>query len=167
MPTPTYDLIGSTTLGTAATNISFTSIPNSYKDLIVIFDTTKATAGADSLNFRLNNDSSSIYNGVIMEANGSLTNARLYSNSGDGVMNWNYSIVNSTTRGLAILQLMDYSATDKHKTILARSGSSSTAIAAAAVRYATTSAISSIQFFTGGGSTLAIGTSIYIYGIVS
>jgi hypothetical protein len=62
---------------------------------------------------------------------------------------------------------MDYSATDKHKTILARSGSSSTAIAAAAVRYATTSAISSIQFFTGGGSTLAIGTSIYIYGIVS
>ena len=61
--------------------------------------------------------------------------------------------------------LLDYSATDKHKTILVRFGSNSDSIAlAAAGRWASTSAITSIRIYRETGS-FAIGSTFELYGV--
>jgi len=66
---------------------------------------------------------------------------------------------------LSIVQFMDYSATDKHKTILVREGrlGSEDQMGALAQRWANTSAINTIKFYVTSG-TLSAGT-ISLYGI--
>ena len=60
MPTSTYDLIASNVLTSSASNIEFTSIPSTYRDLVIVMTVT-----ADSASFgrmRFNNNSGSNYN---------------------------------------------------------------------------------------------------------
>jgi hypothetical protein len=61
---------------------------------------------------------------------------------------------------------MDYSATDKHKTVLVRSNAASTGVEAIAQRWASTAAITSILVFPSTGSWAAGGT-FSLYGIVA
>jgi len=64
------------------------------------------------------------------------------------------------TDGATVIQIMDYTATDKHKSVLVRANSGS-ATAAHAGRWANTSAINEINF----NSSLPAGATIHIYGI--
>jgi hypothetical protein len=40
MPTPTYTPLATVTLGSSASSVTFSSIPGTYRDLILIFDGT-------------------------------------------------------------------------------------------------------------------------------
>jgi hypothetical protein len=65
---------------------------------------------------------------------------------------------------------MDYSTTDKHKSVLVRentAGSSTTLVVAKAGRWANTSAITSIYLFVSGGYSFATGTTVALYGVVA
>ena len=68
-----------------------------------------------------------------------------------------------------IIQAMDYSATDKHKTVLARQNAAAYQTYAGALRFGTTDAITSIQFLTANASTIKYdaGTTFNLYGIAS
>jgi hypothetical protein len=70
-----------------------------------------------------------------------------------------------------IIQIMDYSATDKHKTVLIRerfygSTSSDVRVAALAARWASTSAISTISIFLNSGN-IAAGARFDLYGVIA
>jgi hypothetical protein len=75
----------------------------------------------------------------------------------------------STTAGnhVGIVQIMDYSATDKHKTSLARSNRADSGVDASAIRWANTAAINSITLLQTNGRTLEAGATIALYGIAS
>jgi hypothetical protein len=75
--------------------------------------------------------------------------------------NW----VAKTTVSSVIFQIMDYSATDKHKTILYRYDRD-TLTRADASRWANTSAITTIEWDI-QGQTFAAGSTFSLYGIVS
>ena len=68
--------------------------------------------------------------------------------------------------GNAVLQIMDYSATDKHKTALARNNVAGIGVEASATRWANTAAITSVQVYVDTGS-FAIGTTLSLYAIAS
>ena len=56
MPTPTYTPLATVTLGTSAASVTFSSIPATYRDLILIFDgtgsgSTGKAAVLDNFNF--------------------------------------------------------------------------------------------------------------------
>jgi hypothetical protein len=62
VPTPDVVMLADTTLGSAATNITFTSISASYKHLRIILQTRGDTAGTvEAFNMQFNGDSSTNY----------------------------------------------------------------------------------------------------------
>jgi hypothetical protein len=165
MPTPTYDLLASNVLSSNASSVTFSSIPATYRDLVLVV-TAKITVGTGGASMRFNADSGSNYNMVTMEGTGSATQ----SGSGSGYNALYVNLNNGelyTGPTVSIIQIMDYSATNKHKSTLHRAnGLSSTSVGATAGRWASTSAINSIEY-RGSGATFATGSSFYLYGIVS
>jgi hypothetical protein len=153
MPTSTYVPLATTTLGSSASSITFSSIPATYRDLIIVGNPLGAEAAA-----RFNGDSGSNYNGLQMWGNGS------------NPLSSNFSATSSFLGGInqdPIAQIMDYSATDKHKMVLVRRGiASATFVAGQVNRWANTSAITTIAIIATSGSFTA-GSRFDLYGIVA
>ena len=154
MATTTYTPIASITLGSSASSVTFSSIPQDYRDLVLVFG-GQGSAFA-SYEIRLNEDAS---NGsqIYMRGDG----GGPFSTS-ESKISWNFGAQQST----AILHIFDYSATDKHKTTLQRSGNPSDFVFAFAGRYASTSAITSLEVGD-ASATLAAGSTLALYGIAS
>lgn len=158
MATPTYTLIDSTVLGTASSSVTFSSIPATYRDLVLVCDVASAAGGGFGY-VQFNGDTGGNYNYVRMLGDGSST----YSASGaSGSANAQIGYVRSTAKGVRIVQIMDYSATDKHKSMLVRSNEQD--VGAWANRWASTSAITSVSVYVSGQS-FAAGSTFYLYGI--
>jgi hypothetical protein len=67
-----------------------------------------------------------------------------------------------------ILQIMDYSATDKHKTALLRESENQiTTVLAEAQRWANTNAITTLTVVPQTGPNLASGSTFSLYGVIS
>lgn len=154
MATPTYTLIDSTVLGSAASSVTFTSIPADYRDLVLVVNNSANTGIVIEAQF--NNDTGSNYYGVEMYGDGSSTTSGTRTGS-----EFDFRILG----GFHIVQIMDYSATDKDKTCLQRYNSSSIA-GAQALRWDNTAAITEIDLNASSG-TFAIGTSFYLYGVAA
>lgn len=161
MPTNTYTALATVTLGGSDNEIIFNSIPGTYRDLIVVFDGATTTVNV-ALRIRPNSDSAN-GNSVYMYGTGS-------SAASGTASNMDFFYTDSTSRYSGVLQIMDYSATDKHKTMLVRTGAGSSDpnnfVWAFAQRWASTSAITSLQLIT-SSSTITAGSTFSLFGIVS
>ena len=147
------------TLGSSASSVTFSNIPNTYRDLILIFDGTGSTTIETLLRF--NSDSGANYPQVGMRGLG--TSASSAASTETGI--YTYGRV-TTSRGNIIYQIMDYSVTDKHKTVLLRGNAADHSTAATAARWANTSVISSINFSTASG-TISSGSTFALYGVIA
>lgn len=89
------------------------------------------------------------------------------SGSGASFTQSNSNLLNagSDSRTVAVVQVMDYSATDKHKTSLIRIDSTNTT-SAIAQRWASTTAVNSLTFSIGSG-VFAIGSTFSLYGVIA
>jgi hypothetical protein len=164
MPTPTYISLATVTLGSSSSSVTLSSIPGTYRDLVLI---SQASVLADStgIRFRFNGDSGFNYPGVFMESTsfegpqGGLTNTNRISTS---------TRINELTTNPHnyILQIMDYSASDKHKVALLRSngGLYPSSVNASCSRWANTSVINSINI-SPNASSFAAGSTFNLYGI--
>jgi len=159
MPTPTYTPLATVTLGTAVSSVSFSAIPASYRDLIFVFNGT--TTIDDGVGLRFNGDTGSNYSNVRMFGNSggagsdTSTTTRIPTTAG-----------NSSLRTAFISQVMDYSATDKHKTVLTRNNITDNNVTAIAGRWANTAAITSVTVLS-PGSTITSGSTISLYGVIA
>jgi hypothetical protein len=155
MPTPTYTPLATVTLGGTASSVTFSSIPATYRDLVLVVN--GKTSGNQSTGLRFNSDSGSNYSMVRMFTTSSSTSTTTFGllTTGD-----------PTADTLSIAQIMDYSATDKHKTFLVRSNITANNTAAHAVRWADTDAITSVEVVA-ISTTWAVGTTFGLYGIAS
>jgi hypothetical protein len=158
MATPTYTLIDSVTLGSSATTVTFASIPQNYRDLILVADYSLSAANR-SARLTLNNDTTNKYFWVTMVGDGSSAYSQTASNQ--YYLDFGYL----TDKTLSIIQFLDYSATDKHKSTLARTNNPGDEGAQAyAGRWASTSAITEIDLFA-GSADYSTGSTFYLYGI--
>jgi hypothetical protein len=153
MATPTYDLLESVTLASAASSVTFSSIDQSYGDLILTISST----GSGNTYVRFNSDSGSNYSSVSMAGDGSSTSSYAATEAFGRLSNAS----RNSTPSIYVGQIMDYSATDKHKSWLSRENIS-TFVAAIAGRWANTSAITQIELVSG---TYNSGSVISLYGI--
>jgi hypothetical protein len=160
MGTPTYTPLATITLGTTASTVTFSSIPATYRDLVLVINHLPTnSAGAQ---IQVNNDTTgSNYANVVMEGDGSTT----VSYTGTGYM-VTPAYGNSTTRQTVIASFMDYSATNKHKTVLTKGGNSAIGTGAAASRWANTAAINLIKIYHGTQQFTA-GSTFSLYGIAA
>lgn len=156
--TGTYTLIASNTLGTAAGSLTFSSIPSTYTDLILICD-IKASAINNEVWIQCNGDTAANYSATTLVGNGSTPASYKYSNT-----NYAYPQV-STDPGSqnAIVQFMDYANTTTNKTILSRSNNVANLVQTTVSMWRSTSAITSILVYANG--TYPIGATFKLYGI--
>lgn len=157
MATPTYELIETTTLASSASSVTFTSITQDYRDLVLVVNLLAASASNASV--RINSDSASNYSRVFMLGSGSSATSTAQTTNTIFLMG---NSATDTTNG--ILQIMDYSATDKHKSCLQRSNQDY--VFAQAVRWADTSAVTALEIYKGANS-FAVGSSFSLYGIAA
>ena len=159
--TPTYVPLGTITLASGVTSATFSSIPAGYRDLIIVVNGGRTT-GTAAVEVRFNSDTGANYSWLSMFGNGSSTGSNTQGAFNTFIpMAWNANITTSFDY-MGIAQVMDYSATDKHKTMLVRNGRASGATEAIAGRWANTAAINTIQIIVG---TAIAGTTISIYGV--
>ena len=161
MATPTYDLLESTKLASSTSSFTFSSINQTYGDLVVVFE-AYGVGGNVNFNIRLNGDSGNNYNFV----DASSLSGNYSGNTNDisqyGLISNAGSDINEALP--VSIDLIDYTSTSKHKTCLIRDGRYSSYTDMVALRYASTSAITSITIYTGSNS-YGVGSFFKLYGI--
>jgi hypothetical protein len=116
-PGKDFDSIATTTLTTAASSITFSSIPSTYRHLQIrgIMRTDRAGQPKDQLRMTFNSDSSANY--VAHYLNGDGTSAVSSANTGLTFIN-NNSVPGATTPtvfGVVTIDILDYTNTAKYK----------------------------------------------------
>jgi hypothetical protein len=155
----TYESIATQTLGASAASVTFSSIPATYTDLVLIHAGT--TDANRDISIRFNGDSGSNYSRTLLFGDGSSAGSGRDSNS--TLINFNFQ---NTTESTCVAQIMNYSNTTTNKTLLSRENPVSTAAAAIVGLWRDTSAITSITIAPGAG-TLSSGSTFTLYGIKS
>jgi len=150
----TYIALATRTLSGPVTQVTFSSIPSTFRDLILVVSGT-----ADPLsNFgvQFNSDTSSNYRTVAMTGNGSSPTSFSQTTT--------FALMGrlGPTHSVNILNIMDYSATNKHKTVLARGGPGNELVRASATRWNNNNAINRITVVF---AALNAGTTLSLYGI--
>jgi len=156
MATPTYTLLDSTVLSSSAASVTFSSISQDFRDLVLVREFTSTSNHYAYAQF--NGDTGSNYSWVTVQAQASLASGAGTSTAIFGALGF------TTVAGLDITQIMDYSATDKHKTVLQRSNNLSY-VGAAAYRWANTAAITSIASISSSSNQFAAGSTFKLFGI--
>jgi hypothetical protein len=155
----TYEPIATTTLGSAQSTVTFSSIPATYTDIIAVIN--GKTTGPVSVDMRLNNDTSTNYSFTRIVGNGS--SASSSRGSSDTKMQIN-SGSSDTEREIIIMQLLNYSNSTTFKTALVRANNAGQSTSAFAGLYRSTSVINRIDFLA-TGTTFVVGSTFTLYGI--
>lgn len=169
MPTATYEPIATTTLGSAASSITFSSIPVTYSDLRLVLVATAASNVSCCL--RINGLTSSIYtNNSIRVAGSGPTEASGSQTVDTTIYLGTNSSLNTTIPTMWTMDFIHYLGTNGHKmfayTITAdKDGATSGSMERGIGRCATTSAVSSISVYP-NGANFNSGTTATLYGIL-
>jgi hypothetical protein len=162
----TYTPIASQTLASDTASVIFSSIPQNYTDLILVFNgkSTNAGSSTNGMRCRLNGDSSALYSGTNMAGNASNATSGRYSSS--TFFEGGEIAQASATSTLNIMHFMNYSNTTTFKSFLIRSNVASSIVQAQIGLYRSTSAITSIELSRDfGTNNLATGSTFNLYGI--
>jgi hypothetical protein len=157
MPTPTYIALATTTLGSAAASVTFSSIPATFRDLVFVFDGI-GNAGNGRITFNSDSTMTNYKQVRMYDFSGTVASDVLDDNL------WNLGSL--ANRQNAIVQIQDYAQTDKHKTSLIRHNTPSTAVGASATRWANTNAITTITITQLSG-TFSAGSTFSLYGVAA
>ena len=156
--------IATTTLSSAASFITFSSIAATYTDLRLVFVGTSAASGSIVVQF--NSDTGFNYSRTYLAGDGSSASSGRASN--DEMQLTLYNNLSSTIPSMRTMDIFSY-AGSTYKTVLTTessdyNGSGSTVRAVQMWR--NTAAITSIKLTTNGAATYAIGTTATLYGIL-
>jgi hypothetical protein len=170
MPTNTYVALATQTLSSSAATITFSSIPQGYTDLVLVF---QCAASSANMNFdiRVGNgtvDSGSNYSGTyLVGASGGASSSRL---SNQDLMRTGQNCFIRTSGDVfqCISQFMNYSNTTTNKTVIHRLGNANQSTVESSVSlYSNTAAINIITIGSFSGATMAAGTTASLYGIAA
>jgi hypothetical protein len=145
--------IATITLQQATSTVTFSGIPDTYRDLVFTFN--GSGAASQPIYFRFNNDFGANYPSI-----------RMYNTAADAQTPPEIGFGN--TNLVATVQVFDYSVTDKHKTSLIRWGNAdgTSYVMAWATRWANTAKIHTININSASGN-LAAGATFSLYGRVA
>lgn len=158
MATNTYVALDKVTLATATSTITFSSIPATYTDLVMV--ASLSSSGTTYSGIRFNGDTASNYSltdiygtgsGVVSSRQANITGGGSGDTSGSGTV--------------LIYQINDYANTTTYKTTISRNGSPSTNVVASTCLWRSTAAINSITIYTGTADNWVTGSTFELYGI--
>ena len=165
----TYEPIASTTLSSTVSDFTFTSIPGTYTDLILVLALSEASGNVRGGVIQVGNgsvDTGTNYSGTYLHGSGSAaSSARLSSQSNLRIGRY----MNVNGRLLVTAHFMSYANTNVFKTVLCslanQADSSDPSVAREVGLWRSTSAITDIKVFCGSPATLASGSVLSLYGV--
>jgi hypothetical protein len=168
----TYTLIEGKTLTTTAASVTFTSIPQTYTDLLIKFSArSTSTAGADiyaNLRVQFNSDTGNNYNGILLFANlGNPGSGSYTSQSGNLFSYANGNVTTASTFSNMEIYIPNYTGSNKKTSSVdgvVENNASNGFVEMAAEIWTGTSAITTIDLVSIYGSHTANST-FYLYGI--
>jgi hypothetical protein len=158
----TYEPIATTTLGSTATTVSFTSIPGTYTDLVLVTSIKAATTNTNQW-MRFNSDSGTNYSSTNLYGTGTSALSTIQS-SQDKINSVLSGFLTTAENSPGIYNIMNYSNTTTFKTMISRFNNTGVVAQAEVSLYRSTSAITSIEIFTTPDS-FAVGSTLTLYGI--
>jgi hypothetical protein len=102
----TYEPIATTTLGTAGTSITFSSIPATYTDLRLVY--VGSTSSSDGISVRVNGDTASNYSDTSMEGRGTVAASQNLTNRTFWSLAGFWSANTDTTKFMQTLDIFSY-----------------------------------------------------------
>jgi hypothetical protein len=161
----TYEKIATTTITTNTASYTFTSIPGTYTDLVLIIGNGEHS-DASQTTVQFNSDTGSNYSRTAISASSSSVTSVQSTSATSLMLEWNgYPSVNSSKDYTGIWNFMNYANTTTYKTVIGRGSSVSTGIAASVGLWRSTSAITSIKLQP-SNTSFFISYGVYtLYGI--
>lgn len=158
----TYEAISTTTLGSAATSITFSSIPGTYTDLRVVLTLKPASGTRPYLQF--NSDTGNNYSRTALYGDGTAADTLRSSN----VANISITPADSSQVSLWTYDILSY-AGSTNKTVLGTTSqdeNGSGYVSRAVGLWRNTSAITTIYLYSTVSNSFASGTTATLYGIL-
>jgi hypothetical protein len=166
----TYTELKRTVLSTSASTITLDNIPQNYTDLVLVFQCSAASANMN-WDLRVGNgtvDSGSNYSATYLVGGSGGASSNRVSNQDRLRLGFSAFIQSSGGVFTAITQFMNYSNTTTNKTVISRDGNANQSVVEAATGlWRSTAAINIITMGDFGGSTMAAGTTVSLYGIAN
>jgi hypothetical protein len=167
---PTNDLIASTTLSSAANSITFSSIPQTYTDIVSVWYVPNTSGQGQDIFCRVNG-ATGVYGFQSLDGYAtSVTAARSLSGGTNAIPGFQYGYTDTANPFFITSNFSNYANTTFYKNInsIVQAGYSVSTLLPVTTNinvYQNVSAITSLQFFLGGSLTMAIGSVISLYGI--
>jgi hypothetical protein len=158
----TYTPIATQTLSSTVATVTFSSIPATYTDLVLVSSIT--TTGTAAILVQFNGDTSYIYSQTLIEGNGSVVASSR--STGENQFSIAYSSAN-TTPYVSIANFNNYANTTTYKTGLSRSSAASASVLAYIGLWRSTAAINSILLSCSASASFTSGSTFTLYGIAS
>lgn len=141
--------LANVTLSGSASSVTFSSINQGYRDLVLVVKTTNSPL------LRFNSDSTNNYPYVAAWGNGSSTGSYSETTTGFGGT-WN-----GGSNSQIMFQIMDYSQTNKYKPVLITDARATSAVQISAGRWTSTAAITTAALV----GTFVSGDTFALYGV--
>jgi hypothetical protein len=157
--TTTYEPIATTTLSAGTASVTFSAIPATYTDLVLVFNGTSASNQAMELRF--NGDTATNYSATRILGDGASATSDRTSTSDVMLVGNLY-----TSQTVNIIQVMNYANATTCKTVLCRSNNAGAQVSfRAGLWRKTPEAITTILVRPGGGANFSIDGVFTLYGI--
>jgi hypothetical protein len=157
----TYEPIATTTLGSAVSSYTFSSIPQTYTDLVLVYEGTGTSTDTHALRMQFNGETGTYYSYTALRGNGSSATSARGSNQ-----TFMFVLTETTQSGMnnALVNIFNYSNTTTFKTCISRGNNALGRVEATVNLYRLTTAITSINMIPETG-TIDAGTTFTLYGI--
>ena len=160
----TYTPIATTTLGSDTSSYTFSSIPSTYTDLILIISGIAAIANKD-YRIQFNGDTATNYSVTTILGSGTAASSSRRTNANEIVLNNNGVSSGAYNQ---IIHINNYANTTTYKTTLGRSNSAGGSAESTVGLWRSTSAINSIKYMVGDlTNALGTGSTFTLYGVTA
>ena len=154
----TYTALATYTAPSAAASYTFTSIPSTYTDLVVIVNGSISSANSD-IGWQFNGDTGSSYSQTSLYGTGSAAG------SDRGSTTFARLGRLSTSNSTSIINIQNYANTITYKTSVARGNAADALVIANVGLWRSTAAITSITAIVASGANFNTGSTFTLYGI--
>ena len=162
----TYTPIKTVTLSSAVAEVSFTSIPSSYTDLVLVCNGKMVSGTANNNLLGFNGDSLSLstnYSRTYLYGDG----ASALSGRSTNTTSLAFPYFDGTNFNITIVNIMNYANTTTYKTAISRNSQPLETTTAEVGLWRSTAAISTITITRGGSINFDTGSTFSLYGIAA
>jgi hypothetical protein len=162
----TYEKIATTTLGSAATSMSFSSIGATYTDLRIVWVGSFAAAGGSRLSITFNSDTGSNYSYTRLSGNGTAAASARNTNQPDVIMG--VSDIPQNVIHLNEIDVFSYAGSTYKSLLIGQSSDNNGSgfVFRQVGLWRSTSAITSIQLKSYDATNINAGATATLYGIL-